>query len=333
MTNPVRNWCFTINNPDVDGPTLLQTLSSSPGFRFTVFQLESGSNGTPHYQGYAEFTSARRLSAMSTLLPRAHLEVRRGTRQQAIDYCTKEETRLEGPWTAGTASQETQGQRTDIDRGVTLIQEGGLKRLRDEDPSLYVRYSRGFEALARGLVLPPRPCPPSVYLLYGPTGCGKTRQFYDTVDLDNSWRMPLTTGMWFDGYEGQPDVLIDDFVGAASHITLAHTLQLLDRYPIRVAVKGSFVDWRPERIYITTNLHPRQWFKWESREEQFFALFRRFTHFFLWRRDGSSVELRCDDDRVAQFRDGFREPETGEPRYDGLGAWVTRLPFDQYAYY
>lgn len=328
-----RNWCFTLNNPDVDGPTFLSSLQQDSGLRFVVFQLESGDSGTPHFQGYAEFTAARRLPGLQALIPGAHLEVRRGSRQQAIDYCSKDDTRISGPWTWGQSSQETQGTRNDIALGVALLQEGGLKRLREEDPVLYVRYSRGFESLARGLVLPPRPVPPDVHLLYGPTGCGKTRHFYDTVDLESSWRLPLTTGMWFDGYEGQSDVLIDDFVGAASHITLAHTLQLLDRYPIRVAVKGSFVDWRPERIFVTTNLHPRQWYKWESREEQFPALCRRFTQLHLWRRDGTV--LRCDagSGDAKRFYDGFREPESGEPRYDGLGAWVTREPFDQYSYY
>jgi len=324
-----RNWCFTLNNPEQDGDTLLQHLRTATGFRFTVFQLEAGDRGTPHFQGYIEFTSPKRLSALQRIIPGAHFEIRKGTSQQARDYCTKEETRTAGPWSIGTPGQETQGQRTDIDRGVTLIQEGGIKRLRDEDPALYVRYSRGFDSLARSLTLPPRPEPPQVLLLFGPTGCGKTRWFYDNTDLDSAFRMPLTTGFWFDGYEGQPDVLIDDFAGAASHITLAHLLQLLDRYPIRVPVKGSFVDWIPTRIMVTTNIHPKLWYNYTNRSEHFNALARRFTRLLLWRRDSTLVQRSNDgagdnldfwdaqlEPRGGHSHNGFHEVENEVDQYN-----------------
>lgn len=327
-----RCWCWTINNPDGTPEDLLQTLQQCPLIRFATFQLEVGSNGTPHMQGYTELSSPRRLSFMSALLPRAHLETRRGSREQAIAYCNKEATRQAGPWTMGT-TESRQGQRTDLDRGVELVNDGGLKRLRAEDPSLFVRYSRGFEALARSRILDPRPTPPEVILLYGPTGCGKTRWFYDNTDLDTAYRMPLTTGFWFDGYDEHDDVLIDDFAGAASHITLAHLLQLLDRYPIRVPVKGSFIDWVPKRIMVTTNIHPRLWYDYSKREEHYNALARRFTRLLLWRRDSTLVERSAGDPDRQRFFDDFRTPDTGEPRYDGLNAYYTVTPFDQYGYY
>lgn len=43
-----------------------------------------------HWQGYIEFKNGRkRLSAVKKVLPGYHLEPRRGTQQQAIDYCKK----------------------------------------------------------------------------------------------------------------------------------------------------------------------------------------------------------------------------------------------------
>lgn len=70
--------------------------------RFIVYQLEVGESGTPHLQGYVVFKKPMRLSAVRQLIPRAHLDIARGTNEQNIAYCTKDETRRDGPWRAGT---------------------------------------------------------------------------------------------------------------------------------------------------------------------------------------------------------------------------------------
>lgn len=88
-----RNVCFTINNPkgQID-------YENMPGLKYMVFQLEQGANGTVHYQGYAEFSKQYSLKQLQVILPGGHFETRRGTAQQAADYCKKEESRVEGPW-------------------------------------------------------------------------------------------------------------------------------------------------------------------------------------------------------------------------------------------
>ena len=88
------------NNPSAEELYNLHTiLPQAREFRFIVFQLEQGLDGaTPHVQGYIEFNCQLRLNAAKRLISqRAHLEVRRGSQQQAIAYCEKQETRLEGP--------------------------------------------------------------------------------------------------------------------------------------------------------------------------------------------------------------------------------------------
>lgn len=115
-----KNWVFTLNNPQEDSETLMNLLSPLSGY--CIFQKEQGSNGTQHYQGYIQFTVRKRLTAAKSILPRAHWEVARGSPQQCKDYCSKEETRLDGPYETGHMT--VQGQRRDIEDFRDSILEG-----------------------------------------------------------------------------------------------------------------------------------------------------------------------------------------------------------------
>jgi len=55
---------------------------------------------------------------------------------------------------------------------------------------------------------------------------------------------------WFDGYDGQPVTIIDDF--RSKGVRFSFVLRLLDRYPLSVEFKGGFVNWAPRYIFITT---------------------------------------------------------------------------------
>lgn len=92
----VRNWCFTVNNPDID-----DILPDHADIRYVVWQRERGAEGTEHWQGYVEFDKPMRLAAVKLWLPTAHFEPRRGTRDQARDYCMKADSRINGPWERG----------------------------------------------------------------------------------------------------------------------------------------------------------------------------------------------------------------------------------------
>lgn len=83
-----RNWCFTLNNYI---PEEIKALED--GKYEYVFQEETGSNGTPHLQGVLFFKNPQALSAMKKINSRAHWEPMKGNRNQAIAYCTKEDTR------------------------------------------------------------------------------------------------------------------------------------------------------------------------------------------------------------------------------------------------
>lgn len=76
---------------------------------------------------------------------------------------------------------------------------------------------------------------------------------------------------WFDGYVGQPIVIIDDYRG---EYPLQLLLKLLDRYQMSVPVKGGFTEWLPKKVYITSNIHPNEWYPNADRFS-IAAMFRR----------------------------------------------------------
>lgn len=117
---------------------------------------------------------------------------------------------------------------------------------------MFVKHHKGFEKLITEYDLTER-IAPTVIWIYGPTGTGKTRYVFDREDLNDLWLASVNL-QWFDGYTGQQAVLIDDFRG--NFCSFHSLLRYLDRYPMRVPVKGGFTVWKPTRIYITSSKHP-----------------------------------------------------------------------------
>lgn len=125
---------------------------------------------------------------------------------------------------------------------------------------------------------PKRDWQPSVIVYWGRTGAGKTRAVFDNLhSTEDIYVHP--GGSWFDGYEGQPIVLFDDYAG--SEFKLQYLLKLLDRYPMQVPVKGGFVSFVPREIYLTSNLDPADWYS-NAHREHVDAMFRRFTNVVLF---------------------------------------------------
>lgn len=91
MSN-AKNWCFTINNFDADVLERFEDLTTLLGSELSYFVLgkEIGENGTPHIQGYIQFTKRVRLAKVLATIGQAHCEVARGSPRQASDYCKKE---------------------------------------------------------------------------------------------------------------------------------------------------------------------------------------------------------------------------------------------------
>ena len=67
---------------------------------------------------------------------------------------------------------------------------------------------------------------------------------------------------WWDGYDGDEILLIDDFYG---QIKVARMLHLMRGYQCRLPIKGGFTYAMWQKVYITSNTHPNMWYNgWEK---------------------------------------------------------------------
>ncbi len=295
-------WFATINNPEED--SLLSRLTRDPvlpkGVSYLAFQLEKGEKGTPHYQVYIELNRSRCVKWLQRHIATGHWEVRKGKAYQVSIYCTKEETRVKGPWIIGTISKGA-GSRTDLVDFKDAIRSGKRKRdLWESHTVQMAKYRHMYDDLRR-CHRPERLVELTVALLVGSTGTGKTYAVWSAWKDKGYWGLPLSGGrMWFDGYDGERNVLFDDFAGKRSKVALHHLLRVLHEYPIQVEVKGSFVWWMPDSIAITSNFHPREWYDWTGREEQYKALCRRIHQVTVFTEEGRT-HLEEDEELQEYF--------------------------------
>ncbi len=157
--------------------------------------------------------------------------MRHGSREQARIYCQKDGRWLEyGSWRSGG-----QGKRTDLHRVVDQLANGEitLAQLMLEEPNIYCRYRNGIRDIAFQVLKDRIPAFRHVRVIFhtGPTGCGKTRTAMEIC----AWMISADGLKWWDGYEGQDKVCLDEY---SNQIHCTSLLRLCDGYPKRLDVKG-----------------------------------------------------------------------------------------------
>lgn len=267
-----RNYVFTYFKFPEHYKDYLLKLEKIPNFRYVVAQVEEcPETKKNHIQGYIEFSKKIGMKPIRKIMTGIHLEIRRGTRQQARQYCMKLDSRILPPFELGNFMEGGQGKRNDITKLKTLIESGkSLKQIVLEDCSNF-QSIRIAEKLFQYNDNPrDHNKPPVVRWYYGATGTGKTKSVYDEFKSENIY--PSFSYRWWDGYTSQKCILIDDMRRdyAKFHILL----KLLDRYPHIVQIKGGTRHINSPYIIITSAYHPKDLY--ETRED-INQLLRRIT--------------------------------------------------------
>jgi len=244
-----KSWLLTCNNP-----TLVDTLPlNNIDVRYIVWQFEIGKQGTKHYHALLYFENARSFKSIKDKFPRCRIEKPRNV-DDCIKYCKKDKTRIEGPFERGEPPK--QGTRTDLLGVADAIKDKKpLNQIFSEYPTQTLKYIKNIKE-CKAIMQEHRQSKnkPTKIWLWGLAGVGKT---FSVVDYFESVYIKDGT-QWWDNYDQQQCILIDDFDGKWPFRDL---LRLLDRNEHQSQVKGGYVKINSPFIIITCEFPPDHWWQ------------------------------------------------------------------------
>lgn len=285
MAQKFRNYCFTINNPT--GKDELE-VRSIPNCVCIGWQTESGSKGTPHFQGWFVIKNARTIKGLKKDLPRAHIEVMKGTIERNILYCSKPNkefpTNSDGseiivikPYEQIGDTPPGQGARSDLKTLGKDILEGRItvKQILENSPDQYHQYGRTIERIA-GLREKTRfrTWETKGVWIWGETGTGKSMKAFEGFNPDTHHIWEYDDKGWQDNYSGQEIVIMDEF--RDRRMKYEDLLRLLDKYPMTLNQRGKApVSFLAKKIIITSSLPPEEVYRMENGKDSIAQLLRR----------------------------------------------------------
>lgn len=306
-----RRYCFTIfdyEDPDVSGLEVFFAAQNATQYAgkykviYSKWQEElCPTTLTCHLQGWLATDTPVRWTALKALTNgeagtwrSAHFEACRGSVLDNENYCSKVDSQCRGPWTFGDLEKVGQGARSDISALRAAVVSGAREHeiaLSEEHFETYVKHSTGIRrVLELRDASTKRTWKTDFILYYGTPGSGKSvsaaadgeayaRGLEGNADKDRDelvfWWSPGNNADWWDGYLGQPVVIIDDAYSALRWQTL---LRLGDSSPFQVQIKGGTKQFLARRIYFTSNSYFDSWYKFaENPNMDVGALDRRFV--------------------------------------------------------
>lgn len=255
-----KYWVFTLNNYTEEDIQFIDNLTnSSEEVAYLSYGKEVGESGTHHLQGHLELNRRMRLSQVKAILhQRAHLEVRKGTFEQAQAYVEKD-----GDFVVfGERVSVGAGKRSDLDELAQEIRNGTSKRtLAETYGKEFIKYRKGidgyFEMFTRRkfeIFLGPwkwnvQPNAEKSLILWGTAGIGKTEyakyllpQALFVSHLDD-------LGAFNEDYDG---IIFDDM--AFNHLPRTSQIHLVDMdndRSIHIRYKVATIPAHTKKIFLT----------------------------------------------------------------------------------
>lgn len=262
-----RNWCFT-DWTCTDWTELYNKHKDL--IRFICWGEEiSPETKNKHHQGWIQVIKKKTRGGLKKLMGKEiSLRACRGDEFDNQIYCKKDNNYKE------YGKFVVQGERTDLQGIKEFIDEGHtMKEIADENFQLFCQYRGGItkykELVEKEKSKQFRKV--EVNVLYGATGTGKTRIAMEEAE----YKIEGSNLKWWDGYEGEKCIVIDEF---ANQIPITELLTLLDGYQLRLPIKGGHTYALWNKVYITTNLNFDEWYP-SARLMHKEALIRRISNF------------------------------------------------------
>ena len=247
----VRRFTMTLNNWTEDERLAFHNLPNDE-FKYKIYGIEVGEEGTPHLQAYCETKNKHTIAGLHKLITRHQsapsrwaIFVSLGTAHQNMKYCKKGKNFFEiGKPPPG------QGKRTDLDSVAEMVKSGAnMKSIAEAYPKSFIHYSKGIQNLMTVLNSTPRSSMTLGYWVFGETGTGKSRWAHSLTPDSTYVKDP--TSKWFCGYECEDTVIIDDY-RPTTELPFSFLLRIADCYKMQVQTKGGQVNFNSKRVIITS---------------------------------------------------------------------------------
>lgn len=237
--------------------------------KYIVYGDEVGESNTPHLQGFVIFYTTKRFAACKKIHSAAHWESAKGTAQQASQYCKKDGKFFERGELPITSKRKGEMEQEKWHEITALAKQGKLDEIEEIQPKIYVIHYRTLKEIAKDNMMQPDNLDAVCgHWYYGEAGTGKTTaaRAHDNLFIKSMDR-------WWDGYQGQDVVLLDDI--DLYHKSLSIFLKYWgDKFSFKAETKGGCRWIRPKKFIVTSQYHYNQIF---DDKETLEALDRRYS--------------------------------------------------------
>lgn len=265
--NPKKTWDFVVHS---DFDNVIQKMRMwEPDVTRLQVSREWGEEGKEHLQCKVTWRVAKRWSAMKKLIHPHHFE-------RSISTCFAYTVKLnKADKPEIYIDNRAPGQRNDLDKMKTMIDSGADDSdLWSEHFGSMLRYHKGMNTY-RDLVnrKTKRTWMTHGEWLWGATGTGKSHKAF--TENPNAYVLDSEDNGWWDGYEGEDVVIINEFRG---EIRYKELLDLVDKWPKKVRRRNREpTQFLAKKVVITSSRHPRDIYKRQAEEgDAFEQLERRF---------------------------------------------------------
>lgn len=273
-----RSWCFTYFNYT---PELEQLIQRIP-FDYLVYGHEvCPTTGRPHLQGYIYFKNARFGSAVLDLFPMSvnmTLLCCNGSTEENYIYATKDKTDIVELGTKPRNYKRSEVSKYDARKELYnhIIQDNTPLSSLAADGIIHITQVpllKKAKAIIHSELPPFQRDDVCGMWIYGAPGIGKSH--YVRNNFISSHIYIKQQNKWFDGYEGQAIILLEDLDTPC----LTHYLKIwADKWPCSGEIKGGSVNLQHTLFVVTSNYLPSHFCGEGDKFDQALhkALLRRF---------------------------------------------------------
>lgn len=237
-----------------DANSIRNYLTNFSTFKGQCFQIEKGGNcETTHIQGFIVFKHPMTWSTFKNYFPCAHFNRAISRSSDCVQYCSKLDTRIDGPFKDGDIVD--QGGRTDIKEFLGMIDNGcSNKDLKEYFPTLYLHEYNKIEKIRNENVFDKFKKTyrnVEVTYVYGPSRCGKSSYIVKKYGYGNFYNVDTYRYGPYDGYSGEDVIVFDEF---HSQVEITLFNKLLDGHPVQLPCRFENKWACYTKIYIISNL-------------------------------------------------------------------------------